>query len=145
MTRKHILVYLYRRRKGITEFLLLRRSETLGGFWQPITGTVEPCESFIHAAQREVQEETSIEIDHCLTGPLDEIRFPDDNGVEHIVQYFGAESHSDAEVRLSDEHDEFLWRSFVDALEYVIYPEYVDALRKLYQCLRRNVKNKMIG
>jgi lipoyl(octanoyl) transferase len=38
--------------------LLLQRTEERGGFWQPVTGKVEPGESPMQAAQRELLEET---------------------------------------------------------------------------------------
>ncbi len=38
--------------------LLLRRSEARGGFWQPVTGRLEPGESPAEAARRELREET---------------------------------------------------------------------------------------
>lgn len=38
--------------------LLLQRTEDRGGFWQPVTGKVEPGESPHAAAQRELAEET---------------------------------------------------------------------------------------
>lgn len=40
------------------KFLLLQRTEERGGFWQPVTGKVEPGESPVEAAQRELREET---------------------------------------------------------------------------------------
>jgi lipoyl(octanoyl) transferase len=42
--------------------LLLRRSEERGGFWQPVTGRIEPGESPEHAARRELWEETSADV-----------------------------------------------------------------------------------
>jgi lipoyl(octanoyl) transferase len=41
--------------------LLLRRTDSDGGFWQPVTGLVEPGESAIEAAHRELIEETGLE------------------------------------------------------------------------------------
>ncbi|GBC81930.1 Octanoyltransferase [bacterium HR10] len=43
-------------------YLLLKRVEHEGGFWQPVTGLVEPGESPIQAALREVREETGLEL-----------------------------------------------------------------------------------
>lgn len=42
------------------KFLVMKRSEDRGGFWQPITGGVKEGENQIAALKRELQEETGI-------------------------------------------------------------------------------------
>ena len=42
------------------EYLLLKRVEALGGFWQSVTGSLEADETHLQAAVREVREETGI-------------------------------------------------------------------------------------
>lgn len=42
--------------------LLLRRSEARGGFWQPVTGRIEPGETAEEAARRELFEETGADV-----------------------------------------------------------------------------------
>ena len=44
------------------KFLLLRRSEQRGGFWQQVTGRVEPGEAPATAARRELLEETGADV-----------------------------------------------------------------------------------
>src|SRR5215216_5467871 len=46
--------------RGI-EYLLLRRMTSRGGFWQPVTGSLEEGETHAQAAVREVREETGID------------------------------------------------------------------------------------
>jgi 8-oxo-dGTP pyrophosphatase MutT (NUDIX family) len=42
------------------EVLLLRLCPARGGFWQPVTGSVEPGETAAEAALREAREETGL-------------------------------------------------------------------------------------
>ena len=42
------------------EYLLLKRIESKGGFWQPLTGGVEKEENLNQALTRELWEETGI-------------------------------------------------------------------------------------
>jgi len=44
------------------KYLLLKRTERDGGFWQPVTGVIEPGESPADAALREVREETGVDL-----------------------------------------------------------------------------------
>lgn len=54
-----VLIYIYRRSVvGTFEFLLLKRTEINGGWWQGITGGQEINETSEQAAIREVYEET---------------------------------------------------------------------------------------
>ena len=45
---------------GERAYLLLKRVEGQGGFWQPVTGSLEDAETHAQAAVREVFEETAI-------------------------------------------------------------------------------------
>ena len=52
---RQVLVYLYRRTSdGRLEFLLLKRTERHGGFWQGVSGAPEREETDAEAAIREV-------------------------------------------------------------------------------------------
>jgi lipoyl(octanoyl) transferase len=42
--------------------LLLRRAPERGGFWQPVTGRIDPGESPLEAARRELREETGADV-----------------------------------------------------------------------------------
>ena len=55
--------------------LLLQRTQARGGRWQPVTGKVEPGESTVAAAQRELREETGLE---SVVAPL---------GYEHLFAF----------------------------------------------------------
>lgn len=67
--------------------LLIRRAEhlSLGGYWTPITGRLEPGEALVDAAHREVAEEVGLSI---ALGP-ELTRGPTSNGLFLLV-YFTA-------------------------------------------------------
>jgi 8-oxo-dGTP pyrophosphatase MutT (NUDIX family) len=64
---RQVLVYLFRRRRdGSVEFLLLKRTEQHGGFWQGVSGAPEWEETEAEGAIREVSEETGFSIASSL-------------------------------------------------------------------------------
>jgi dihydroneopterin triphosphate diphosphatase len=101
------------------EFLLLKRIESHGGFWQPVTGSLETGETHRQAAVREVFEETGIDcnaeqlIDLELTNvfeiaPQWRSRFAPD--VTHNEEVCFALQVEKCDVRLDSlEHDDYLW------------------------------------
>jgi len=99
--------------------LLLKRRAERGGFWQILTGRIEPGESPLQTAAREVHEETG------FSPRLDEIR---ELRYAHgfalggrIPPLFARETAFAAAVsgepRLSDEHDEHRWCTPDEALQ----------------------------
>ena len=99
--------------------LLLRRAEGRGGFWQPVTGHLEPHESPVVAAARELFEETALtaaprSLDYVHSFARGDAR-PPQVTTEHA---FVADVAGTA-VRLSPEHVEFKWLSVDEAVAHV--------------------------
>lgn len=128
---RQVLVYVFRRSQdGNVTFLLLKRTEQWGGFWQGVSGAPEWGESDEEGAVREVSEETGFSVASTLQ-PIDfryELRRdedPDKERWEHIYgpevraipeEVYVAEVPNDADPRLSPyEHDIFKWCSFEEA------------------------------
>jgi len=57
---RSIQVVIYSGSVNDREYLLLKRIQTHGGFWQSVTGSLEQTETHLQAAVREVKEETGI-------------------------------------------------------------------------------------
>lgn len=91
--------------------LLLKRTAERGGFWQLVTGRVEPGESPLQAAARELFEETG------FSPRLEELRDLDYRHAfalgERVPPIFAQESAFacpvSGEPRLSAEHEELRW------------------------------------
>lgn len=130
----HVEVYLFRRRRGRIEFLALRRSplrRRLPGAWQPVTGRIARNEQALHAAAREVSEETGL-TPRCwwaLESPT--IWFDSVTNALEVLPLFAAEVDARDRVTISAEHDAhrflvarqaarlFLWETQRRALEAV--------------------------
>jgi lipoyl(octanoyl) transferase len=102
--------------------LLVRRIPERGGFWQTITGRVEPGESPEHTAARELEEETGLNVpvralDYRHAFALGEILPP--MVVEETA--FAAWCPEGHEVRLGPEHDGHEWLEVPAALQRLEY------------------------
>jgi len=94
--------------------LLLKRSQERGGFWQILTGRIEPGESPLQAAAREVHEETGFspqlrELDYVHSFPLGD-RLP-----PLFAQETAFAARVRGEPRLSAEHVEHRWAILEEA------------------------------
>lgn len=98
-------------RAGDDRVLLLQRTEARGGFWQPVTGWVESNESPQSAAQRELREETGLDV--AVTPLQYEHAFALADARPPVVARetaFGVKLPAPAEVRLDpSEHQTYAW------------------------------------
>jgi lipoyl(octanoyl) transferase len=95
--------------------LLLKRTPSGGGFWQILTGTMEPGENPMQTAAREVSEETG------FSGVLRELNYSHsfalgDSGLPPLFAHEAAFAMQvDGEPKLSDEHVEYRWSTLSEA------------------------------
>jgi 8-oxo-dGTP pyrophosphatase MutT (NUDIX family) len=132
-----VLVYLFAPSKEGRSYLLLRRLPSEGGFWQGITGSVEPGETLEVTARRELIEETGLvpfrlqPVHFSYTfvprGLREAGRTPH-RITEHV---FVAGTAERREPQMdSHEHDSWQWLSFPEAISLLSWPDNVEALRR---------------
>jgi len=118
-------------------FLLAKRSEKKGGFWQPITGGVEKGEEILDAAKRELFEETQITDYIQILQDVHYFEFNSDAG-DHLKEYvFGFEVAADTEAKLSHEHTEMKWCNLQQALDLLKHDNNKIAFKKLNDLINR--------
>jgi dATP pyrophosphohydrolase len=130
---RQVLVYLFRRSENRSlDFLLLKRTEEWGGFWQGVSGAPEREESDAEGAIREVLEETGFSVADTLApigfryellreGDPDEEQWerlygPDVQSIPEEVYVAEVPSGTDP-VLAPSEHDAFKWCAPEEALE----------------------------
>lgn len=114
-------VVLYRMQDSRRLYLVLLYA---AGHWDLAKGKRETGESDVQAALREVREETGISDVALHEGFARRIEyeFTDGDGAVHkTVTFFLGETGA-RDVTLSDEHRDYAWREYGDAVRAVTYP-----------------------
>lgn len=104
-----------------TEVLLLKRTQTLVGEWCQIAGSIEEGETAWQAALRELEEETGLTPLEFYSADICEQFYEADRDAITIAPVFVAFIDRDAEVILNEEHSEYRWVSFVEAIDMVAF------------------------
>lgn len=132
-----VLVYPFKQSEEKIEFLLLKRTEERGGFWQGVTGHTERSEKIIECAKRELLEETSFipkfifQSEYSYTIAIKEEmknQFPPD--ITELIEYvFLARIDQEDDPTIDPvEHVEWKWCSYEEALELLKWEENKKAL-----------------
>jgi 8-oxo-dGTP pyrophosphatase MutT (NUDIX family) len=141
--RTGVEVALFVTRKNGSEVLIVHRSPEQGGYWHVVAGGVEPGETAVEAAERELREETGLaakvaagvevtEYVYPLTEEPADIRNLYDPSVAAVeVTCFRVSAPDDWEPELDWEHDGHRWCEPGEALTILRWPETARALEKL--------------
>jgi len=132
-----ILVYAVAPASSGHEYLLLRRIEPQGGFWQGVTGAVEPGEALDEAAIRELTEETALApirllaVNYQYTFPI-RIRSAGRSHLQHVTEHvFLALLSAKVDPTIDpSEHDAWDWYSYEEALLWLRWPGNIEAIRR---------------
>jgi 8-oxo-dGTP pyrophosphatase MutT (NUDIX family) len=132
-----ILVYAVAPAPTGHEYLLLRRIPSEGGFWQGVTGAVEPGEALDEAAIREFTEETALApirllaVNYSYSYPL-RVRPAGGSQARHITEHvFLAQLSAKVDPAIDPtEHDAWDWFRYREALLWLRWPGNIEALKR---------------
>jgi 8-oxo-dGTP pyrophosphatase MutT (NUDIX family) len=118
---------IWRDRDGTREVLLVHRPRY--DDWTLPKGKLDPGESHLEAALREVHEETALV---CSAGPeLTASWYVDNRGRSKLVRYWAMTVERDDGFAPNDEVDELRWAALPAAAELLSYRRDVEVLRSL--------------
>ena len=123
---------------GSIQFLLLKRNERKGGFWQTITGGVKLHQPLPKALAAELNEEVGVTFaeGRCVKTGFS-FNYIGGEGYELHEYVFGYEVGRDEKVVLSDEHTEFRWTTEGEAIVLLKYDGNKNAVRLLKEKLAK--------
>jgi len=107
---------IFKREDNNIKYLLLKRTKKDGGFWQPMTGTLNDGESLEECLRRELKEETGIKECVRIIKNIDKFEWVKPKKGTMTEYVFGIEVDKNTKVKISDEHDDFKWCTIDEAL-----------------------------
>lgn len=124
ITARFVDCHIFRRRAGRVEYLVMKRSPQilLGGTWQMVSGHIEEGETATEAARRELAEETGLVPVHFYHASYVNRFYLADRDEIVLSPVFAAEADPGADVQLSEEHTEFAWVDYDEALRRYPWP-----------------------
>lgn len=114
-----------------TEFLLLKRNNKKGGFWQTVTGGVKPNEEIYLTVARELKEELCIQVKPETILPTNySYYFTGTEGYELNEYVFGYLLQTSDIIKISEEHTEYCFLPMEEAKERIQFETNKIALQK---------------
>ena len=135
---KSVGIVLFRNASNKNEFLLLEYPQ---GHWDFIKGKVEQGETPHETASRETKEETGISDIEFIDGFEESVdynfRFKNED-IHKTVVFFLAKTN-EKKISLSNEHNDFIWLEYDDALKKTTFRNAKNVLSKTNEFLLKTV------
>lgn len=131
-------IIVYYKPNGQPEYLLLQYT---AGHWDLAKGKLEPGETNMQAALRELQEETGISKIEMNEGFEESLKyvFKDYTGqpIEKTVHFFVGQVHKKEVAILSREHKGYIWLPYDEAVQKLTYQNAKDVLIKANEFIKK--------
>ena len=101
----------------VYKFLIIKRVPEDGGFWQPLTESLEDGESIEECLKRGVKEELGLDGVKSVTERLWSFPWENKRNEPNIDLVYGVEISENDEVKINpEEHSEYKWCTFDEAM-----------------------------
>ena len=130
---KQVDSYIYRKTENGPVFLMLKRSpgKYYEHLWQGVAGKIEKGETATQTIIRELNEETGMKPKTLFAADHIASFYDVRNDRILMVPIFGIEVEN-SEVKLSEEHSEYKWASFEEALTLLTWKGQKEGLRTVH-------------
>ncbi len=130
---KQIDSYIYRNTDAGPIYLMLKRStgKHYEHLWQGVAGKIEKGETAVQTVVRELEEETGKKPKKLFVADHIASFYDARNDRIQMVPVFGIEVEN-SDVQLSDEHLEYKWVSFEEALTLLTWKGQKEGLRTVH-------------
>ena len=108
---------MYSKNDSKIEYLIIKRCEQDGGFWQGVTGTLEEGEFFKDCLKREIKEELGITHINKISDIKQTFQWAKKSGFMITEYVYMVELNKNEKVTLSEEHVDYKWCGFNEAYE----------------------------
>lgn len=135
--RTNVQVFIFTRYPNF-QVLILKRTPERGGWYQPISGGIEQNETALEAIKREIFEETGIEIIKQIYDLNYNFKFTAPMSKKKMMDLcFAVEIDKIINIRLSQEHEKYMWCTEKEAKKILKWKYNLIALEKLLKMIKK--------
>jgi len=135
---------IFKREKEIKYLLLFRKKdEHFSALWSFPRGKIEENETDIDAAKREIEEETGLDDIKFLENFKEKINwfYKKDAQVIYKESTFFLAEYKSGDVKISEEHNDFKWCNYKEAMELLKFKNIKEVLEKADKFLKHSLMN----
>lgn len=122
---------MYSKTSDKIEYLIIKRSEIDGGFWQGVTGTLNEEESLTQCLKREIYEELGTTKIKDISNLKEVLQWAKKTGFVITEYVYTVEFDRDVNITLSKEHDDYKWCTYEEAYNTLEKDNNKNTLKKI--------------